>query len=200
MAEKTYGRISRLCAEGVVAEQKCDEARAQRDAAAAQERAAKARYDMAVNGTRAEDRAAAEAQAARAEGKVAEVQSYVDETVLTADADGIVTEIFPEESELVGTGPPIMNIAVADDAWFVFNVREDRLPGYSLGAECRVMVPALGCTVPVRITRIKDVGTFAVWRATKALDGLDFKTFEIQARPLQPLPGLQAGMSAELSK
>ena len=45
---------------------------------------------------------------------------------------------------------------------------------------------------------MKDVGSFAVWKATKALDDLDLKTFEVQAHPLQPVNGILSGMSAVL--
>ena len=51
---------------------------------------------MAKNGARQEDKAAAAAQVERAKGAVAEVSSYMDETILTAAADGEVTEIFPK--------------------------------------------------------------------------------------------------------
>lgn len=36
--------------------------------------------------------------------------------------------------------------------------------------------------------------------ATKALDDLDLKTFEVQAHPLQPVDGVLSGMSAVLKK
>ena len=183
-----------------MAEQKRDEAKAQYDAAVATEKAAKAKYDMAVNGARKEEKAMAEAQANRAKGAIAEVHSYINETVLTATADGMVTEIFPEVGELVGTGAPIMNVSVVKDVWFVFNIREDKLKGYSVGTEAEVYVPAVDKTIPVRITLMKDVGSFAVWKATKALDDLDLKTFEVQAHPLQPVSNIMSGMSAVLKK
>lgn len=197
---KTYSRVQRLFDTGVMAEQKRDEAKAQYDAAIATEKAAKAKYDMAVNGARKEDKSMAKAQAARAKGAIAEVNSYIRETVLTAIADGQVTEIFPEIGELVGTGAPIMNVSVVSDVWFTFNIREDKLKGYSVGTVAEVYVPAVDKTYPVRITLMKDVGSFAVWKATKALDDLDLKTFEVQAHPLQPLTGVMSGMSAVLRK
>ena len=134
----------------------------------------------------------------RAKGAVAEVKSYADETVLTASADGIVTEIFPEVGELVGTGAPIMNVAVNKAAWFTFNVREDYLPDIKIGAIMDVYVPATDEAVPVKITRIKEVGTFAVWKATKALDQFDLKTFEVRAEPCHQIDDLHSGMSAIL--
>ena len=198
VSEKTYNRVQRLFESGVMAEQKRDEAKAQYDAAVATEKAAKAKYDMAVNGARKEDKSMAQAQAERAKGAIAEVNSYIKETVLTAVADGLVTEIFPEIGELVGTGAPIMNVSVVSDVWFTFNIREDKLKEYSIGSQAEVYVPAIDKTIPVRITLMKDVGSFAVWKATKALDDLDLKTFEVQAHPLQPVNGILSGMSAVL--
>lgn len=200
VAEKTFRRIERLHGEGVVATQKFDEAQARYEASAATERAARAQYDMAVNGARREDRLAAEAQVSRARGAIAEVTSYLNETILTASDDGLVTEIFPEVGELVGTGAPIMNVARMDDVWFTFNIREDLLPGIAVGRELTAYLPALDITVPVRITRMKDVGSFAVWKATKALDRFDLKTFEVRARPASSVEGLHPGMSAVLRK
>lgn len=202
VAEKTYERVNRLFENGVMAEQKRDEALASYRAMLASEKAAKSQYDMAVNGTRHEDINAAQAQVSRAEGAVSEVSSYVDETVLLASADGVVTEIFPEPGELVGSGAPIMNVAKTADIWFTFNVREDMLPGLAVGQEVAVYVPAYDKEVKVKITRIKDVGSFATWKATKALDKFDLKTFELQARPLNPstLEGLRGGMSAIMKR
>lgn len=202
VAEKTYHRINRLFENGVMAEQKRDEAQAQYEAMVATERAARSQYDMAVNGARIEDKAAAGAQVRRAQGAVSEVNSYMDETVLLATADGIVTEIFPEPGELVGTGAPIMNVSCTDDVWFTFNIREDLLPGLTVGTETEVYLPAFDKRIPVRITKMKDVGTFVVWKATKALDGFDLKTFEVKARPLnmEGLENVRGGMSVIMEK
>lgn len=202
VAEKTYSRVNRLFEKGVMAEQKRDETYAQYQAAIATEQAAKSQYDMAVNGSRHEDMTAARAQVERAQGAIKEVSSYVSETALIATADGVVTDIFPEIGELVGSGAPIMNVSVIDDMWFTFNVREDMLPGITVGTEMDVYVPAFDKSVKVRIERIKDVGSFATWKATKALDKYDLKTFEVQAYPVQPedLVGLRAGMTAVFEK
>ena len=47
---------------------------------------------------------------------------------------------------------------------------------------------------------MKDVGSFAVWKATKALDRFDLKTFEVRARPVSPVEGLHPSMSVVLRK
>lgn len=196
IAEKSYQRVKNLYDQGVMTAQKLDEATAQRDAARATERAARAQYDMARNGAEREDKQAAAALVARAQGAVSEVKSYVDETVLTALADGEVTEIFPQVGELVGTGAPIMNVAMMNDMWVSFNVREDRLALFSVGKVIDATVPALdGRAVRLKVYAMKDLGSYAAWKATKTTGQFDMKTFEVKAAPVAPVAGLRPGMS-----
>ena len=198
VAEKTYTRVARLYDEGVIPAQKRDEAEAQLKAMQATEKAARSQYEMAKEGARREDKAAAAAQVARAQGAISEVQGYIDETVLVATADGTVTEIFPEVGELVGTGSPIMNIAKDADIRFVFNIREDYLPELKAGMEKTIYVPALDRELTVRITTMNVMGSYATWKATKALDKYDLKTFEVTARAVNnaDVKDVLAGMTA----
>lgn len=93
--------------QGVMSTQKLDEVTAQRNAARATEKAAKAQYDMAKNGAEREDKAAAAALVERAKGAVAEVESYIKETYLIAQTAGEVSEIFPKVGELVARVLPL---------------------------------------------------------------------------------------------
>lgn len=195
IARKSYTRVQRLFDEGVMTEQKRDEAYAQFKAMEAQYKAAKSQYDMARNGARREEKMAATAQVNRAKGAVAEVGSYVDETVQVAQADGEVSEIYPKVGELVGTGSPIMSIAVMSDMWGTFNVREDQLNGLAVGSVFDAFVPAFNKTIRMKVYYMKDEGSYAVWRATKANGQFDLKTFEVKARPVNSLEGLRPGMS-----
>ncbi|MBP3829205.1 MAG: efflux RND transporter periplasmic adaptor subunit [Bacteroidaceae bacterium] len=197
VAEKTYTRVARLYDEGVIPAQKRDEAEAQLKAMQATEKAARSQYEMAKEGARLEDKAAAAAQVARAQGAISEVQGYMNETVLVASADGTVTEIFPEVGELVGTGAPIMNIAKDNDVRFVFNIREDFLPELKAGMEKTIYVPALDRELTVRITTMNVMGSYATWKATKALDKYDLKTFEVTARAVNDadVKDILAGMT-----
>lgn len=198
--EKSYRRVENLFAEGVVSEQKRDEAKAQYDAAAATEKAAKSQYTMAKNGAEAEIKEMAAAQMRQAEGVVAEVSSYIDETFLTASIDGEVSEIFPMVGELVGTGAPIMNIAVMDDMWMIFNVREDDLHNITMGSVKSAYIPALDVKAEVKITYMKDIGSYAAWKATKASGQYDRKTFEVKAVPTSKVENLRPGMTVLLDK
>lgn len=198
--EKSYRRVENLFKEGVVSEQKRDEAKAQYDAAAATERAAKSQYDMAVNGAEKEVKEMAAAQMRQAQGVVAEVNSYIEETVLTASIDGEVSEIFPMVGELVGTGAPIMNIAVMDDMWVSFNVREDLLQDLTMDAVREAYIPALDRKVDVKVTYMRDLGSYAAWKATKVNGQYDLKTFEVRAVPQEKVENLRPGMTVIIDR
>lgn len=200
IAQKSYKRVKNLTDQGVMSAQKLDEITAQRDAAVATEKAAKAQYDMAKNGAEREDKAAAAALVDRAKGAVAEVESYIKETYLIAQTAGEVSEIFPKIGELVGTGAPIMNIAILNDMWVTFNVREDLLQGLTMGTEFEAFVPALDKNIRLKINYMKDMGTYAAWKATKTTGQFDLKTFEVRALPLEKVEGLRPGMSVILKK
>lgn len=200
IAEKSYKRIKNLYDQGVVSAQKLDEITAQRDAALATEKAAKAQYTMAKNGAEREDKAAAAALVNRAKGAVAEVKSYINETYLIAQKDGEVSEIFPKQGELVGTGAPIMNVAVMDDMWVTFNVREDLLQSLTVGTEFEAFVPALDKNIRLKVNYMKDLGTYAAWKATKTTGQFDLKTFEVRALPTDKVEGLRPGMSVILDR
>ena len=195
IAEKSYHRVQRLFDEGVMSEQKRDEAYANYKAMEAQVKAAQSQYDMARNGARREEKMAAAAQVARAKGAVAEVNSYVHEMVQVATQDGEVGEIFPEVGELVGTGSPIMTISVMKDLWATFNVREDQLGDMTVGKTIHTFVPAFNKELDFKVYYMKDQGSYATWKATKANGQYDLKTFEVKARPVQKLEGLRPGMS-----
>lgn len=195
IAEKSYQRIQRLFDEGVMSAQKRDEVYANYKAMEAQYKAAESQYEMAKNGARYEDKKAAAALVGRAKGAVNEVNSYIHETVQIAQMEGEVTDIYPKVGELVGTGSPIMTIAVMSDLWGTFNVREDQLNGLEIGKTFTAFVPAFNKNVEMKVYYMKDQGSFAVWKATKANGQYDLKTFEVKARPTEKFDGLRPGMS-----
>jgi len=195
IAEKSYNRIQRLFDEGVVSAQKRDEVYANYKAMEAQMKAAQSQYDMAVNGARVEDKMAAAAQVGRARGAVQEVNSYIHETVQIAQMEGEVADIYPKVGELVGTGSPIMSIAVMEDMWGTFNIREDQLGDMKIGDEFTAFVPAFNKDIKMKVYYLKDQGSYAVWKATKANGQYDLKTFEVKARPVDKIDGLRPGMS-----
>jgi len=47
---------------------------------------------------------------------------------------------------------------------------------------------------------MKDLGTYAAWKATKTTGQFDLKTFEVKAAPQEKVEGLRPGMSVILEK
>ncbi|MBR3446098.1 MAG: efflux RND transporter periplasmic adaptor subunit [Prevotella sp.] len=195
IAQKSYNRVQNLYDSGVMSAQKRDEALAAYQATEAQVNAAKSQYDMAKNGARWEEKKAAAKQAQAAKSAVDVFKSLLSETVQVATMDGEVSEVYPEIGELVGTGSPIMSIAVMNDMWGTFNIREDQLKGMKIGDTFKAYVPAFDKEIQMKVYYIKDQGAYAVWKATKSNGQYDLKTFEMKAKPLTKIEGLRPGMS-----
>lgn len=199
IAKKSFDRVQNLYEKGVVAAQKRDEAEANYKAMVATEKAARSQYDMAKNGAEREDKMAAAALVNRAKGAVEEVESYLKETALTSPIDGEISETYPKVGELVGTGAPIMNLVDLNDSWVVFNVREDQLKGLKMGATFKAQVPALeNKEITLKVTFLKDMGSYAAWKSTKVTGQFDARTFEVRARPVEKVIDLRPGMSVLL--
>lgn len=196
LATKTYQRVKNLYNDGVVPLQKLDEAEANMKASKTTEEAAKAQYQMAEEGARKEDKSAATALWEQASGVVAEVEAYMDATVITAPSDGEVVTIVSEEGELVGAGFPIITLVDLSDEWVTFNLREDLMPKVRMGMEIPAIVPALGNKeVNIKVDYINALGEFATWHATKTSGDFDQRTFEVRAVPATKIDGLRPGMS-----
>ncbi len=196
IAKKTYERVQNLYEKGVVPAQKRDEAEANYKASSALAKAAKSQYSLAFAGAQQEDKDAARALLNQAQGAVNEVEAYLNETCLLSPISGEISDIFPKQGELVGTGAPIMNVLDLNDIWVVFNVREDMLANIKQGQIFKALVPALGNKeIELKITYIKALGSYATWKATKVSGEFDLKSFSIKAKPVSPVEGLRPGMS-----
>ena len=197
ITKKTYDRMERLYGEGVIAEQKRDEAKAAYDAAVAARDAAASQLSLAKAGAQKEDKESAAALVQAAGSGVKQVEAVLEDSYLTAPFDGTIDQIYPEVGELVSLGAPIMSLLKSDDRWVTFNVREELLNELSIGKEIKVMIPALGKKeINVKIYYVRDMGNYATWHSTKSTGSYDSRTFQIKARPTEAVPGLRPGMSA----
>ena len=196
LAEKTYKRLKNLNDEGVISNQKADEAYTMYKNAEQGVLIAQNNYNMIENGARYEDKLMASANVKRAESSKQEVNSYLDENEIKSPINGQVTEIIGEEGEVTGAGYPIITVTDNEDNWIVFNLREDLLPKIKIGTEFDVEIPALKeKKIRVKVNYISVMGNFATWRATKIRGDFDLKTFEVHAKPIQKNTDLRAGMS-----
>ena len=195
LAEKTYQRVESLFNDGVVPEQKRDEAKTQWEAAKYTESAAFQMYQMAEEGTRTETKRAAEEKARMAAGAVAEVQAYAEDTKIKSWFDGEVSQVLLRSGELAPQGFPVVTVIDMQDCWAVLNVREDLLKHFKMGETFSAYLPALNKKVEFKVTHIAVMGDFATWRATDASQGFDLRTFEVEARPTDSTDTFRVGMS-----
>jgi len=201
LMEKTFQRIDNLYKDGVVSLQKRDEAYTQFQTARFAANGAYQMFKMAEEGTRDETIDAAEGKARMAAGAVAEVEVYAAETRIESWHGGEVSQILLQSGELAPQGFPVVTIIDMNDAWVVFHVREDRLAEFAKGTEFSASIPALtDSSHRFSVNHVAVMGDFATWRATNGDKGFDMRSFEVEARSINPIAGLRAGMSVLLEK
>ncbi|NAZ94157.1 HlyD family secretion protein [Vibrio toranzoniae] len=195
LMNKTYQRVNNLYNDGVVAEQKRDEAKTQWQAAKYTESAAFQMYQLAQEGARDETKVAAAQKALMAAGAVAEVEAYAKDTQIHSWFSGEVAQVLLSSGELAPQGFPVVTVIDTQDAWAVFNVREDMLKHFEKGTQFEAYLPALEKSLTFKVTHIAVMGDFATWRSTDAAQGFDLRTFEVEARPVDTDETLRMGMS-----
>ena len=200
-AAKSYERVNNLYNDKVLPAQKKDEVYTQMVALQKQADAAKSQYEMAKNGARVEDKTAAQALVAQAQGVITEVNAYKDGAKVFAPADAEIQTIIPNEGEIVNAGYPVMNLIDSSDEWVVFNIREDKMADFKIGTKFKGIVPALGNQqIEMEVKHIAVQADFATWTATKSKGDFDKKTFAIKAYPTEKIKDLRPGMSVLVSE
>lgn len=203
LAKVTYDRINTLYKDSVVPAQRKDEVEAIYRAAQAAERAAYQEYQMAVDGARKQDRESSKSMVSAAKSTIDEMAFLLEDTKLVATESGQISVIYPKRGELVGPGTPIMSLVVLEDSHAVLNIREDLMPHFKMGGQFKGDVPALALKdIVFEIYYVSPLGSYATWKSTKQVGSYDMRTFEIKAKPINPMPELRPGMSVlvDLSK
>lgn len=201
LAQKTFNRVHALYREGLISKQKHDEALAQKKSADELLAAAKEQYDIALTGARTQEKQAATALTAQATGGVEQVESLVKEKNVTSPIASEISRIYVEIGEVAAAGLPLATLVDLSDQWAVFNIREDDLPEITKGAVLSAEIPALNAkNVQFKVYFINPRGDYATWRATRQSSGYDLRTFEVRARPVQPVSDLRPGMSVIVNR
>lgn len=196
LAKTSYDRVQSLYDQGLVSAQKRDEAQTNWRASAAQAQAARAQYEMASKGARAEDKSAAAAQARQVDGVIAEVKAAEAETQLRSPVGGEVANVLARVGELSPQGVSVVTVVDLTDQWVIINVREDFLQRFAVGSRFTGKLPALNNqSAEFEVYYLGVLPDFATWRTTRGSQGFDARTFEVRARPAQPIAGARPGMS-----
>jgi HlyD family secretion protein len=196
LAETTFKRINALYKDGLISQQRNDEVETAYRSALDGANAARAQYDLTLNGFRKEERAAAADVTRGAGAAVQEVAALAADISLKSPISAEVDKVVLHQGELAPPGFPIISLVNLDDVWAVFNLREDELAAVKIDTRITGKVPALGNrVVTFSVYYISPKGEYATWRATRQSSGYDIKTFEVRARPAEKVDGLRPGMS-----
>lgn len=193
LAESSYERVAKLYDKGVVPRQQYDEALANYRAMQAMVDAARAEYDLVVEGATRQQREAVEAKVREAQGGVDEVRSYLSDAEVYAPVAGRVSSIMAEAGELVGSGAPVVTILDVSNSWVTFNIKEDKMENVHLGYRFDGYIPALDRQTEFEVYYIASEADYATWSATRARGGFDIRSFEVRARSVEHvdiLPGM----------
>jgi len=200
LAEKSYHRIEGLYEKQSVSSQTYDETLAKYNAAQAQMNAAEQVWKKAQRGARKEEIEAARGNYQRALETLAEVQALAAEVDVKAPQAGEIEKRVADPGEVIAAGYPLFTLVDLSDVWITLYLTEDKMPQVSMGKELSADIPALALKgVPFRVDFINPAGEFATRKAVREQDSFDLKSFEVHLRPVNPVPGLRAGMSARIS-
>jgi len=138
-ARARYGRLEELVRKDFASQAAFDNAVEQLERAKAQLRSAKEALDLAIEGPREEDIAAAEAalEAARAQKETA--QTALEDTSLHAPEDGIILTRAVEPGTIVSAGTPVYTLSLSKPVWVRAYVPEPQLGLVSPGTRVQVI-------------------------------------------------------------
>ena len=116
-----------------------------------------------------------------------------------APSDGTVVLIVAEPGEAIVPGQPVMTLEPTGRRWASFNLREDQFGDLRLGSRVALSLVDGQDRIEARVTEIIPRGTFATWRAARAVGDHDLNTFLLRADPLESASAaLQPGMTVWL--
>lgn len=126
-AARTAARLHSLSSKDLASKQQADVAGAQADAAAEHVRAGRQLLNLAEQGPRKEDIAAAEAMLTADKAQLALAESELDDTTLRAPADGIIRNRILEPGDMANPARPVYTLALTNPMWVRAYVAESDL-------------------------------------------------------------------------
>lgn len=217
-----YERQARLLDAGVAPRQTVDNARTAMESARDNASAARAQYDMALNGPRAEEKKAAamqleqgraqlrrlengpraeeiaQAQAAldQTRARVQTIRARLDEMEIRAPSAAVVDafEIYP--GDLLSPGESVARLVLSDKLWVKVYVPEDRLGAARPGDKVELIVDSFpGRTFAGAVSRVAQQAEFTP-RNVQTPETRSTQVFETKIIISDPDRKLRAGMSA----
>jgi HlyD family secretion protein len=194
LATQQFARVSALAAKNYASRQQYDEDAAALSKAQASLVLANAALEQSKAGPTKEELAVAQSQVALGLATVADLEAQLAKTTLTSPVDGVARLMVAEPGEAIAPGQPVLTLGVGRDRWFSFTIREDRLHGLTMRSKIALRTAA-GDRFAAKVTELRPLGEFAVWRAARAVGDHDINSFLLRADPIGPTPKLEPGMT-----
>ena len=137
-AEQTYRRTQELVAQGFVARQQADNAKAALDAAQARLKAVEEALHLVLAGPRKEDIAAARATLDAHQAALALAQRQLGEGSLYAPADGVIEKRILEPGDMASPQKAVLTLALTEPLWVRAYVGEPDLGKLRIGSQAQV--------------------------------------------------------------
>jgi HlyD family secretion protein len=142
MTEREYQRTAQLFKQNLIAAQDVDRTRQAHEVAKAQERSARERLALVLEGPRPDQIDAARWQVTQAEAALAQARSRLREAIVVSPIDGMVLRKNLEVGETANPGVPILTLVDPKDVWLRAYVPETEVGRLKVGEPARVRVDA----------------------------------------------------------
>ena len=137
-ASQNLRRVKRTAGTGATSRQTLDDARTKLEVAQAQQKVKEMSLNLALEGPRKEDVAAAKAQLESLQASLALLDIRLGDMVLKAPAKGVVESRILEPGDMAGPEKPVFTIALTDPKWVRAYVSEPDLGLVRLGMKASI--------------------------------------------------------------
>ncbi|HUX33607.1 MAG TPA: HlyD family efflux transporter periplasmic adaptor subunit [Gemmatimonadaceae bacterium] len=160
-AQRDFDRTQRLYQGGAVPREAFDKASLALDVARGAKAQADQQLQLVVSGPRTERIAAQRAVVNQAQAAVRQADATMDNGIIRAPFDGVVTVRDREPGETVGAGMPVLTVMNLADRWVRIYVREDRIAAVRLGEPATISTDTYaGKTYPGAVSFISSEAEF----------------------------------------
>ena len=199
LAEKNYQRGVKLYNDSIISKVELELLKFKRNSAKREMESAKNQYLSLKSGTRKESKLIAKAGVNQAKSANELMNKIASDVVITARADGIVTDLVVSSGEVVNTGYPLMSIMKYDDMYAILQLKQSELLPYQVGDTLEAYILGVSKskeeTFKFRIIKRASMLDFAEWTPTNLKGSFDMKTVEITLKPIDKIEGLIPGMT-----
>ncbi|MFZ0484262.1 MAG: efflux RND transporter periplasmic adaptor subunit [Desulfobacterales bacterium] len=138
-ATKSYERIRETSKAGATSRQALDNIQAQLDVEQAQLKVKEKALNLAIEGPRKEDIAAAKNNLKTLEASLSFLQIRLSDMALTSPATGVIQNRILEPGEMASPSRPVVTLALTDPKWVRAYVPEPYLGRINLGMKAKVL-------------------------------------------------------------